>query len=78
MLKGLNGLILENRIVNKDPILDFSKAKRNKDGLLCITKFHPVENVVKEPILDCRHKMQKECRHCGALMLRLCSDFWWV
>ena len=44
-------------------LLDFSNAKRNKDGLLCITKFHPVENVVKEPILDCRHKMQKECHH---------------
>ena len=48
---------------NEILILDFSNAKRNKDGLLCITKFHPVENVVKEPILDCRHKMQKECHH---------------
>ena len=44
-------------------ISDFSQATRNEDGLLCVTKFIPMEEVVKEPILDCRHKTQKECHH---------------
>ena len=54
---------IANHTLGNGAFLDFSDAERNKDGLLCMTKTHPIEQVVREPYLDCVHKTKKKCHY---------------
>ena len=48
---------------SKNGVIDFSQAERNDEGLLCITKDMPVEQIVKESYLECVHGEREECHY---------------
>ena len=41
--------------------IDFSQATRTADGRLCVIKESQVDQVVKDPILECTHKNVEKC-----------------
>ena len=59
------------KIVNDPPVkptplhgnIDFSQAQRTPDGRLCVIKSSSVETLVKDPILECRHKNIEKCHY---------------
>jgi len=43
--------------------IDFSQATRTADGRLCVIKESQVDQVVKDPILECTHKNVEKCHY---------------
>jgi len=43
--------------------IDFSQGERQPDGRLCVIKITEVDQVVKDPILECTHKNVEKCHY---------------
>jgi len=43
--------------------IDFSQGERQPDGRLCVIKTTDVDQVVKDPILECTHKNVEKCHY---------------
>ena len=43
--------------------IDFSQGERRPDGRLCVIKETEVDQVVKDPILECTHRNIEKCHY---------------
>ena len=41
--------------------IDFSTAKVDENGALCVTREDVIETVIKDPVLECSHKEEEKC-----------------
>jgi len=48
---------------NETGLIDFGQAIRNEDGRLCLPKTEFIESVIKEPVVECVHKLMEKCHY---------------